>query len=89
MWAQIGWWAKFRSGRRAPAEEARKPAVYDHRRQRFEAVQRLKRAGWTIQQIARHLNVSWATARDDLERQHFPPMPPPRLRPSGLSLYVT
>jgi transposase len=86
--AQIGWWAKFRSGRRAPAEESRKRAVYEHRRQRFEAVQQLKQAGWSIKQIARHLNVSWATARDDFERREFPPMPAPRLRRSGLDPYA-
>jgi hypothetical protein len=86
--AQIGWWAKFRSGRRARAEEARKQAVYDQRRQRFEAVQCLKQAGWSIKQLARHLNVSWATARDDFERREFPPMPSPRLRPSGLDPYA-
>jgi hypothetical protein len=59
-------------------------AVYDQRRQRFEAVQRLKQAGWSIKQIARHLNMSWATARDDFEWREFPPKPSPRLRPSGL-----
>jgi transposase len=85
---QIGWWDQFRSGRRAPAEESRKRAVYEHRRQRFEAVQRLKQAGWSIKQIARHLNVSWATARDDFERREFPPMPAPRLRRSDLDPYA-
>jgi transposase len=86
--ANIGWWAKFRSGQRAPAETARKQAVYDQRRHRFEAVQKLKQAGWSIKQIARHLNVSWSTARDDFERREFPPMPPPRLRASGLDPYA-
>lgn len=87
--AKIGWSARFRSGRRATAEEARKQAVYDNRRQRYEAVQRFKQAGWSIKQIARHLNVSWATARDDFEREQFPPMPSPRLRPSRLDPHVT
>jgi hypothetical protein len=50
---RMGWWSKFRSGQRASADEARKRAVYDNRRQRFEAAQRLKQAGWSIKQIAR------------------------------------
>jgi hypothetical protein len=86
--AITGWSAKFRSDRRASAEEARKQAVYDNRKHRYEAVQRLKQAGWSIKQIARHLNVTWATARDDFEREQFAPMPSPRLRPSGLDKYV-
>lgn len=85
---QISWTAKYRSDRRSSGEEARKQPIYDQRQRRFEAVQRLKQAGWSIKQIARHLRVSWATTRDDFKRERFLPMAMPRLRPSRLDRFA-